>query len=112
LNEITELAKKRKHLRLWVPGFKDIFARMRFFSNDSAVQDEDPDSIPGLESDRYEAKRDPDVYPPRHLGHVIGLRLSKVFDIAKRPDVIFGIKAGIVSCASLFLHYNAMFAVL
>ena len=42
-------------------------------------------------------KRNPDAGPPNHIGHLIGREIVRFYRFLLRPDILFAIKAGIVS---------------
>jgi hypothetical protein len=96
----------------WIPGFVEVskwIAKGGDTKNNATHEDlegdhQDPEEIPHLEvaHDHEDApiqvqKRNPDAGPPTNIGHLIGRFIVGAYKLVIRPDILFAIKAGIVT---------------
>jgi len=111
LIELREHDVKQPLPKWWIPGFVEVSkwiakggeAKTNAGREDLAGDNEDPEEIPHVETVHdNEApiqvqKRNPDAGPPTNVGHLIGRVIVNAYKLVVRPDILFAIKAGIVT---------------
>jgi hypothetical protein len=100
LEQLDRIEKKRIKLRLYVPPLKKLMAYLSAPGGQENI-DEDPENIEGLGNEPNRG-RDPDVMLPTKLRHHLGDLIWQVGHRLTKPDVLFGIKAGVFSCLAAF----------
>ncbi|KAG5730014.1 hypothetical protein E4T56_gene20195 [Termitomyces sp. T112] len=112
IDEMIRLEKERTTQRLWTP-VERLFRsnNWQITDNSQHAEDEDPDTIQGMEPATNEdlgmpLRRDPDSLPPRNLFEsIMGYLYFSLTGLAG-GNVLFGIKAG---CLTLLLSLPFMF---
>ncbi|PCH32963.1 hypothetical protein WOLCODRAFT_141429 [Wolfiporia cocos MD-104 SS10] len=122
LDEITKMEEQNKKARLWLPSFplSKVWQTGRYENTIEAEQDddEDPDIIPGMETEWDEdlgmaSRRHPDALPPSNLfEHIMAWVHTAIFSLGG-GNVMFAVKAGLLTVIlsiPSFLKSTAHFA--